>query len=151
VDIAATHNRHGGRAEDSALSRICFQNGLTATMVCGSMVPSWRQVVVGEKGELRVEGDPGVVRIRRHDEPLWREIPRPAHEDWQVGFDGEVQALADSLDTGAPHPLEAQGAREALAVIMATYESSRRRQVVRFPVNVLENPLLSMLAGRETQ
>jgi predicted dehydrogenase len=149
VDIAVTHNRHGGRAEDSALSRICFQNGLTATMVCGSMVPSWRQVVVGEKGELRVEGDPGVARIRRHDEASWREIPRPAQEDWQVGFNGEVQALADSLDTGAAHPLEAQGARDALAVIMATYESSRRRQVIQFPVDIQDNPLLAMVAERE--
>jgi predicted dehydrogenase len=151
VDIARVHERHGGMAEDSALSRICFRTGLVATMVCGSMVPTWRQVVVGEEGELRVEGDPGRALIRRRNESSWREIPKPDHDDWQDGFDGEVRALGDSLESGAPHPLEAEGAREALAIIMATYESSRLRRVIPFPVGISENPLYLMLAEREQQ
>jgi len=149
VDIARVHNRHGGVAEDSALSRICFQNGLVGTMVCGSMVPRWRQVVVGEEGELRVEGDPGRALIRRSSESSWRELSKPNHDDWQEGFDGEVRALGDSLETGARHPLEAESAREALAIIMATYESSRLRRVISFPVDIAENPLYLMLAERE--
>jgi predicted dehydrogenase len=120
-------------------------------MVCGSMVPAWRQVVIGEEGELRVEGDPGRARIRRHDQWSWREIRKPEHEDWQEGFDGEVRALGDSLETGAPHPLEAESARETLAIIMATYESSRLRCLVSFPFYVAGNPLYAMLAEKEQQ
>jgi len=151
VDIATVHNRHGGLAEDSALSRMCFHNGLTATMTCGTIVPRWRQVVVGDEGELRVEGDPGRALIRRRNESSWREIPKPDQEDWQEGFDGEVRALGDSLETGAHHPLHAESAREALAIIMATYESSRLRCVIPFPVDIPKNPLSAMLAEKESK
>ncbi len=148
VDISVVHERHGAPAEDSAISLIHFENGLRATLACGSMVPRFSQVIAAEEGELRVEGDPSVARIRRQSDVSWREIPKPAREDWQEGFDGEVRALGDSLETGAPHPLAAEAAREALAVIIATYESSRRRRVVTFPIEVPDNPLLAMLAER---
>jgi predicted dehydrogenase len=149
VDISTVHERHGGLAEDSAISLMRFENGMVATMCCGSMVPTWRHMVRGEEGELRVEGDPGVALIRRHDEAAWREVPKPDRDDWQEGFDGEVRAMVDSLETGAEHPLRAESAREALAIIMATYESARRRRVVTFPVDIPDNPLLAMLAEKE--
>jgi len=149
VDICTVHERHGGAAEDSAISCMQFENGLRAIMTCGSMVPYWRQVIVGEKATLRVEGDPSTAVIRRHDSSDWREIPKPDRDDWQEGFDGEVRAMVDSLETGAPHELNAESAREALAIIMATYESSRRRRVVTFPVDIPDNPLLSMLDEKE--
>jgi UDP-N-acetylglucosamine 3-dehydrogenase len=151
VDISTIHNRHGGEAEDSAISCMTFENGLRAIMTCGSMVPYWRQVIVGEKATLRVEGDPSTAVIRSHEGGDWREIPKPDHDDWQEGFDGEVRATIDSLETGVPHELEAESAREALAIIMATYESSRQRRVIPFPVDIPDNPLLAMIADKEPQ
>lgn len=149
VDISTVHERHGEAAEDSAISCMQFGNGLRAIMTCGSMVPYWRQVIVGERATLRVEGDPSTAVIRRHDSSDWREIPKPDRDDWQEGFDGEVRAMVDSLETGAPHELNAESAREALAIIMATCESSRRRRLVTFPVDIPDNPLLSMLNEKE--
>ncbi|MFB3881936.1 MAG: Gfo/Idh/MocA family protein [Armatimonadota bacterium] len=148
VDISTVHNRHGGQAEDSAISCMTFQNGLRAIMACGSMVPYWRQVIVGEKATLRVEGEPSRAIIRSHRGSDWREIPKPDHDDWQEGFDGEVRAMVDSLETGAVHELNADSAREALAIIMATYQSSRLRRVITFPVAIPDNPLLAMIAEK---
>ena len=44
------------------------------------------------------------------------------------------------------HPLEAQSARDTLEILLAIYESSRRRAFVPLPLDVPDNPLISMLA-----
>ena len=56
----------------------------------------------------------------------------------------EIEDLVRSIETGAPHPLDGQDGRAVLAATMAIYESSRRRGVVEFPVEVTENPFLEM-------
>lgn len=155
VDISTVQERFGHKVEDSAVSYMLFENGTRATLVSGSVVELYHQRIIGEEGELFFEeiwGDPPkyTIRIRRNDEPAWREIPRPEDDDFQVGFDGEVRALGDCLQTGARHTLDCESGREALAIVMATYESARSRRVVEFPVDIPDNPLLAMLGeGKE--
>ncbi len=72
--------------------------------------------------------------------------------DREPGFsavDLEVSAMIDCLEQpGLAHPLEARSARDTLEILIAIYESSRRRQAVRLPLdNVEDNPLISMLAA----
>ena len=59
----------------------------------------------------------------------------------------EIAAMIDCLEQpGRPHLLEAQSARDTLEILLAIYESSRVRQAVRLPLDVTDNPLLTMLA-----
>lgn len=61
--------------------------------------------------------------------------------------DMEVAVMLDCLQQPElPHPLEAQSARHTLEILLAIYESSRRRQAIRLPLDVEDNPLISMLA-----
>jgi predicted dehydrogenase len=58
----------------------------------------------------------------------------------------EVAAMIDCLEQpGLRHPLEAQSARDTLEILLAVYESSRRRQLVNLPLDVDDNPFISML------
>ncbi len=55
-----------------------------------------------------------------------------------------MRDLLRSIETGAPHPLSGENGYAALEVIMGIYESSRRRGVVEFPVEVMDNAFLAM-------
>jgi hypothetical protein len=60
--------------------------------------------------------------------------------------DLEVSVLVDCLEQpGLIHPLEAQSARDTLEILLAIYESSRRRELVKLPMEIQDNPLISML------
>ncbi len=60
-----------------------------------------------------------------------------------------IEKMLESLETGVPHTLDASSARATLEVLMAVYESSRRRSVIELPLNVPENPLFDMLDSGE--
>jgi predicted dehydrogenase len=150
VDLSTIHQRFGQRVENGFLAHIRFANDTTATFTGGPHIKLFHQRLIGEEGELfweEIWGDPPVytIRVRRHGEAAWREIPRPENDEWQTGFDGAIRALADSLDTGCPHTLEAASAREGLAIVMAIYESARTHRVIHFPVDIPYNPLERML------
>lgn len=153
IDADATHERFGHKVEDSSLVHMRFANGVAATLTGGAMAKAYHQRVYGEEGELFFEeiwGDPPryTMWVRRHDAAAPRAIPRPPTDTMQAGFDGMVRALGDSLQTGARHTLGGESARETLAIIMAAYESSRRRRAVSFPVDIPDNPFLDMPARR---
>ena len=56
----------------------------------------------------------------------------------------EIEDLIRSIETGAEHPLSGENGYAVTEVIMGIYESSRRRGVVNFPVEVKDNPFLAM-------
>ena len=60
-----------------------------------------------------------------------------------------VRLMIDSIETGSYHLLDASSARATLEVIMAFYESSRRRSVIQLPLDVKENPLFEMIESGE--
>ena len=58
----------------------------------------------------------------------------------------EIEDLIRSIETGAPHPLDATTrGRTIMEVMIGIYESARRRGVVHFPVQVPDNPFLAMV------
>ena len=56
----------------------------------------------------------------------------------------EIEDLIRSIENDAPHPLSGENGYAVLEAIMGIYESSRRRGVVHFPVEVKDNPFLAM-------
>jgi predicted dehydrogenase len=113
---------------------------------------TYHQIILhGTKGQIEIDGDAPVegrpwVRLVRNG--AVEEIPLPWGRGGDPGMAPHalvVQAMLESLETGAPHTLDASSARDTLEVLMAAYESSRRREVIELPLEVPENPLFDML------
>ena len=60
-----------------------------------------------------------------------------------------IQDLADALKADREPELSARKALQAIELIFATYESSRKRGRVDLPLEIEDSPFLSMLASGE--
>lgn len=163
IDAKGHHSAWGSRVENAAIAVFAFDSGIRAFITLGSYLspesnnrdPVWPHVppgtyhlviLRGTKGEIEIDGDAPVegrpwVRLIGNGEVT--ELPLPQFEKSTHGR--VVQDMLESIETGAPHTLDASSARATLEVIMAIYESSRRRAVVGLPINVPENPMFDML------
>lgn len=169
IDAREHRSAWGGRVENAALVLFRFASGVRAFMTLGhhssqkqepKLDPLWPDVppgtyhqitLHGTKGQIEIDGDAPVegrpwVRLVRNG--AVEEIPLP----WARGGEPRmashalvIQAMLESLETGVPHTLDASSARATLEVLMAAYESSRRREVIELPLEVPENPLFDML------
>jgi predicted dehydrogenase len=108
-------------------------------------------VIHGETGRLELDGDAWAFRDSDQPPPLLRIVRGAEVEqlplEWpqqQSPIALEVEDLIRTIETGTPHPLSGENGRAVMEVIMGVYESSRRRGVVHFPLNVKDNPFLSM-------
>lgn len=107
-------------------------------------------IVYGETGRLELDGDimvrdasagaPQLLRIIRGAEAEEISYPWPSKNAIAL----ELEDLIKSVENDAPHPLSGENGYAVLEVIMGIYESSRRRGVVHFPVEVQDNPFLTM-------
>ena len=152
---------HGGNAF-LTLDNGCYAHltwGLHTHGAAGRLHPLWDSqrhnyhafIVHGEEGRLELDGD---IRLRDPDsEPpdLLRIIRGAAVEKisypWPMEKGAialEVEDMIRSIENDVPHPLSGENGYAALEVIMGIYESSRRRGVVHFPVEVRDNPFLAM-------
>jgi predicted dehydrogenase len=111
-----------------------------------------RITVHGTTGRLEIDGDAPhqgrpLVRIHRGAGVTTVPLAEPYDADGGLlAFAREVATLVDCLeDPGLRHPLEAESARATLEVLLAVYESSRSRQLVRLPLTITDNPLITML------
>ena len=106
-------------------------------------------VIHGETGRIELDGDQAV-----DDKPILRIVRGPTVEPVELiprkgAIAMEIEDLIHSLETGAPHPLDGQNGRAVLEAIIGIYESARQRRVVRFPVEVRDNPFLAMCESGE--
>jgi predicted dehydrogenase len=161
----------GQQIEDCAVAWIGFDNGVKLLLCAGSLSqPSGeartsisprpitggtyhRIVIHGTMGRLEINGDApnadGEALVRRYQgsdvEDLFTAADFAREPDFSA-VDCEVSAMIDCLERpGLKHPLEGQSARDTLEILMAIYESARRREAVRLPIGVGDNPLLTML------
>ena len=112
--------------------------------------PGYSATIYGSDGVIETSGDrpePGepYLRARVKGEPDWITPDAPPNEATQAAF----QALIDVLENGGTHPLDMHSARKDHEILMAIYESSRRRARVDLPLLVGENPLEAMIAAGE--
>ena len=87
------------------------------------------------------EGQP-LVRARVKDQAGWLE-PEITPND---AFRTEIERLIDVLERGGRHPLDGRSARAGHEILMAAYESARRRARIDLPLDVPENPLEALVA-----
>jgi len=163
IDGNSNYTYYGHRCEDAGTAFFYFKNDVYAHMTWGMasrnpnilLNPSLKYyyhcfIIHGDEGRLELDGDlphnesakeKKLVRIIRGKE--MEVVPL----DWppkQNPIMLEIQELIKSIKTGEKHPLGGQNGRTVLETIMGIYESSRRRGVVKFPVQVKDNPFLAM-------
>lgn len=169
IDARSHKHAWGQPVEDCALAWIVFDNGVRLLLGAGSAPPAGAELpreglsptaafdyhriaVHGTTGRLEVDGDRACGDrpwVRIHRGAMVEEAPVTERHDAEGGglsFAREVSLLLDCLERpDVHHPLEASSARTTLEILLAIYESSRRRQVVRLPLGITDNPLISML------
>jgi predicted dehydrogenase len=126
--------------EDMAIGHIKYDNGAEATIELGEFAPQdYNFLVIGGKGQIEVNAPEGPLKIVGENgtqyPELWRANP----------FNLEMSELIKAIEEGREHPSSGSRARATLEIIMAIFESSRRRALVELPLGVKENPLEEMI------
>lgn len=174
VDGHEGYEYYGHRCENAGIAFLAFTNGVRASMVWGwmarsaasegrmrrqhSLDPSWNDefhryhnfIIHGDAGRLELYGDvfPGT---DLDTTPVLRIIRGGEIEEIAFEWPGEVSAiglevkdLIETIENGAPHPLDGMNGRKVTEVTIGIYESARRRSVIKLPVDVQDNPFLTM-------
>lgn len=151
----------GHEVEQAAIGRICFRNGLRALMEQGEATRGgeerwrrhWHVILTGTQGRVEVDGDkkreqpwPTGWRVHRFGDAGWEEHLTP---DEPNPFAIEIRELVRWIEKGGEHLLSGENARADHEVLMAIYESARRRCRVDLPLQVSENPLIAMIEAGE--
>ena len=166
VDATEGRSGWGTPVENAALVMFGFEDDLRALHTNGGAATDSEPAVLwphvgghnyhhiilrGTEGEILIEGDrprEGIPWVRLVRAGQISEIsldPYDAPRYQQEVHAQIVRELIESIETGARHTLDAGSARATLEVLMATYESSRRRVLIPLPLDVEENPLFEML------
>ena len=145
-----TRNRHKGYAnhpdmyaEDMAMGRICYKNGVRATVELGEFAPQdWQFHVIGTDGiiDVNLPGGPPL-RLMSADTNGWI-VPKLDPCDSR---EAEMVELINAIEEEREHISSGQIGRNGLEIIMAIFESSRSRCLVNLPLKVQENPLEIMM------
>jgi predicted dehydrogenase len=172
VDARQHRSAWGQRIEDGALAYLRYRSGVRCLLTLGGYRPpgsgpndrpepitpvfDWnyhKLVAHGETGRVEVDGDAPyqdrpIVRLIRGDRVEAVPLPWPLEGDanHRPPIAAEIELMIDWLEGKvATHPGRAERARAALEVLMAVYESSRRRQFVTLPLAIDDNPLFDLL------
>jgi len=161
VDFGEGREAWGTPVENAALLMLGFEDELRAYHTNGGVPKDsewvrtalWPQaqnyhsiILRGTEGEIHIDGDrqrEGIPLVKRAQNGHVSELPLPEYE--LPVHARVIRDLVTAIDTGAPHTLDCRSARATLEVLMAAYESSRRRAWISLPLQVKENPLFDML------
>jgi predicted dehydrogenase len=145
-----THMRYGHHVETGAVGHVQFRGGARGVIEVGIVTrprPSYSATVYGSDGIIEASGDrmgegESWLRARVKGEGDWI---RPAVEP-NDAVQAEIEALVDAIEHGGTHPLDGRSARKGMEILMAIYESSRRRARVDLPMTASASPLEEMVA-----
>lgn len=106
---------------------------------------------------IRIYGSDGMIQVDERGNPPLKYKGKNG-KVWQASsitqesgpFRLQVEALIKSMEEDVEHPCSGEQGRKTLEVIMALYESARRREIVLLPLKVDENPLLEMVERRRS-
>jgi len=144
-----THTRYGHRIESGVFALVHFRGGAHATIEGGvagrPRKPGgggWRAIVYGSEGMIEIAGDQlaegeAWVRARVKREAGWVYPPVEPNDAMQA----EIEALLDVLEHGGTHPLDGRSARAGHEIMMAIFESARRRARIDLPLQETGYPL----------
>jgi UDP-N-acetylglucosamine 3-dehydrogenase len=150
VATDAPKHYFGHPVERAGLAVLRYANGVQAVYRGGDAAEGMSNRLFGAQGVIEVEpcrppDIGGPIRLLNAESSGWRIIEAPQEDSTAEPLERALAAFLECLETGAPHPLDAAGAREVLAQIIAIYESSRSRRVIPFPVDTQDNPFIAMV------
>jgi predicted dehydrogenase len=162
VDVTLNRYVYGAFAETSSLTLIRWESGINGLIVTGRepQTPVLNRqnnlgvIVQGTEGRLDARGARCLIRKFGADDVVFESPFSRDVSTWERGVDPAIVAgtghaiadLLDCLETGRPPLLRAQHAVAGAEIVFATYESSRSRRRVGFPLVPHDNALLSGLA-----
>lgn len=134
--------RYDLASEQFALGYMKFADNVRGIIEVGDdTAPGYHHIYLyGTEGEIElgVPGGPGIRLKNRQSAGEWV-FPEVIYES------GPVQDLVDSIENDRLHRSSGYQGRATHEVIMAIYESSRRRKRVRLPLEEKESPLTLMI------
>jgi predicted dehydrogenase len=161
-----THTRYGHHIEAGAFGVVQFRGGergggsragapggargLIEVGIASRPRPGYSATVYGTEGMIEAAGDQV-----REGEP-WLRARLRGEGDWSAqevepndAVQAEIEALLEVLERGGTHPLDGRSARAGMEILMAVYESARRRARIDLPYPGLGNPLEEMVNAGE--
>ncbi|HGE73009.1 TPA: Gfo/Idh/MocA family oxidoreductase [Candidatus Poribacteria bacterium] len=133
VDDRQKRTRYGHDVEDSSIAYILFKNGVRAFMETGLVTPATYQqaFIDGTEGRIDINYSSEIpIRVKGKGDAEWQ-FPELVREN---PFKLEIVEMINSIETGKEHILSGRQGRIDFEVLMAVYESSRRRAVVNLPL-----------------
>ena len=158
ADIEPAAGGFGPIAGDKASVYLSFRNGATATVDYWSATPQYFGIeLVGTEGclALRQPEQPCPMMYRQDalwsadlDANKWKNLELPqavlaklTPRRWDAVYRIVVEEFVRCIETNEEHPTSGRQAREALELILGTYESHRREERVNIPLEHREHPL----------
>jgi len=134
-------------AEDMAMGRICYKNGVRATVELGEFAPqNWQFHVFGADGiiDANIPGGPAL-RFMSTKTNGWI-VPELKPCDPR---EEEMVELIKAIEEKREHISSGQIGRNCLEIIIGIFESSRSRRLANLPLEIQENPLEAMMKGMD--
>ncbi|QHW30945.1 Gfo/Idh/MocA family oxidoreductase [Paenibacillus rhizovicinus] len=146
---AFTGKRYGHDVESGAMAVLEFEGGARGELFTGDLrVPGsgYQDIeIIGSQGRLWRRGDGSQPPLLLSDEQGgWRPVT-VAEESGSI-FLEVFRAMAESIRTGAAHPMSGASALAGLEALMAIFESARRNAAVELPLAEERFPLEVMIA-----
>jgi len=134
-------------AENHGLSYFKLKNGIHGLLATGGDN--------GGRAANRIIGSDGIIEVGAPNAPSVRVMHKDS-KGWEApSLEGVVPPggdttlsvldLIDCLNTGREPVLSSRKALQATELIFGTYESSRRRERIYFPLDIEDSPLISMI------
>lgn len=147
-------HRFGHDVEDASLLHLQFQSGVKGLVMAGDVVDRgiYQFVLLqGTEGRIEVGGDREQWwRMMNADAAGWQHHDPADDRREQINacFGGEIAELVEWIEGGSGHRLNGDSARDTLEIIIAAFESSRRRAKIALPLDRVDgNPLDAMIAS----
>ena len=132
----------GLRIEDLTSFTFCFENGTRGVVEVDLPLPELNgdnPLFIGTEGMISI-GKQGF-RILDSKEQGWRKVPfEPAN-----AHVGQANELLAWIESGPEHRNSGRRSRKTIEVLMAVYESARRREPVMLPIESGPCPLEAMI------
>nr|WP_255171580.1 Gfo/Idh/MocA family oxidoreductase [Natrononativus amylolyticus] len=149
IDYRVENVRYGVHNDNEAFVRWRYEGGVDAVAAMGDDADFI-------DCDLRVLGTDGAVELNPPGDTQLR-CKRGETEPWEEIHTGEpfsdipaaIDDVIEGLETGAEPELSARRALAAMEIILAGYESSRRRGRVDLPLEIDDNPLVALVESGE--
>ena len=143
--IEGRRNHPDMPAEDMAIGRVGYSNGVVGFIELGERA--------NQSFSFRIIGSDGIIEVNNPDGPPLKMLSSYRSNGWHVpvlkgiysNVCSELEELVSAVEGRAVHRSEAKIARVTLETIMGIFESSARRCLLEFPIDVRDFALERMI------